>query len=485
MKLLKLGRVSAIILTLAASLEIATAQSLLRDQEIEEFIDDLAFPIFRAAGLPAEQINILLIGNQTPNAFAGGLNMGIHTGLLTTADTPNQIEGVIAHEAGHIAGGHTARSDDALTAARTPVLLSLVLAAGAIAAGSPQAGIGLLGLGQNIGRANLLKYSRGQESSADQAAVTYLDAVNHSSVGLIEFFGKLRNYQVLTGRTINPYLQSHPLANARVTALSRRAEESPYRDYKNTEAEIARLDLIKAKIAGFLQQSHYTLRQYPLSDQSDPAHYARAVAYYRASDIDNGLREIETLLEKYPDNPFFHELKGQMLFEFGRVENAIAPHRRSVELSPRSALLRINLGRALLATEKDANLEEAIKEFRVALDFERDNSFGWFELSRAYGYLGQIHLAHLASAEFRYHSGDIAGANQFARRALPGLEKNSPDWREAMDIILTTQGDDAPPIGNEEGRPSPEENTPVPKDRGDVPDPPGFANFGNINEGTH
>ena len=471
----KIGRLGAIALAFVASIESVSAQSILRDQEIEQFIDDYAFPIFRAAGLPAEDINIIIVGDQTPNAFAGGLNMGIHTGLLSAADTPNQVEGVIAHEAGHIAGGHTARSDDALSAASRPILLSLVLAAGAVAAGSPQAGIGLLGLGQNIGVANLLKYSRGQESSADQAAITYLDEVGHSSKGLIEFFGKLRNYQVVTGRRVNPYLQSHPLANARITALTRRAEASPYIDEKDSPEEIYRLEMIKAKIAGFLQLSHFTIRQYPLSDQSDPALYARAVAYYRASDIDNAQKEINTLLEKYPDNPYFHELKGQMMFEFGRIDASIEPHRRSVELLPQSALFRINLGRALLATEDPSKLEEATKEFRIALDFENNNAFGWFELSRAYGYLGKEHYAHLANAEFHYHARDRNGANRYARRALTGFEKNSAEWRQAMDIILTTQGDNGPAI------PTTREQSPTGQEEeqrrepGEVPDPPAFS----------
>ena len=234
--------------------------------------------------------------------------------------------------------------------------------------------------------------------------------------------------------------------------------------------------MIKAKIAGFLQKSHFTLREYPLSDQSDQARYARAVAYYRASDIDNAEKEINKLLEAYPDNPYFHELKGQMMFEFGRIDASIAPHRRSVDLIPTSALFRINLGRALLATEIPANLEEATNEFRVALDFEPDNGFGWFELSRAYGYLGKIHLAHLASAESRYHSRDYNGANQYARRALPGLAKNSSEWREAMDIILTTQGDNGPPIQNKRS-PEPTEKQPEEKERGEVPDPPAFKSF--------
>jgi len=469
-------RLKPIIAAIAASAMLAGQShaqiTVLRDAEIEQWIDDYSFPIFRAAGLPAESINILIIGDPTPNAFAGGLNMGIHTGLITTADNPNQVEGVIAHEAGHIAGGHTARSDEALAAASRPMLLSLVLAAGAIAAGAPEAGIGLLGLGQNIGYANLLTYSRGQESSADQAGLTYLERIGHSGKGLIDFFSKLRNYQVLTYRKVNPYLQSHPLANERMTSLAERAEKSKYYGVTNTPEEIARMRLIQAKINGFLQDTKATLRQYPLSDQSEPAHYARAVAYYRGADIDKGLKEIDTLLADHPENPYFNELKGQMLFEFGRVDESIAPHARSVELAPDKALLRINLGRALLATEDTARYPEAITELKAALHLEPDNAFGWYELARAYGGLGEEGQAYLATAESRYYAGSKGEANQFARRARDTLKKGTPEWRRATDIILTTAGEDGAPALGEEGKsdaPAPQPKQPRPT--GEVPDP--------------
>jgi len=417
----------------------AAAQPVLRDAEIEQWLDDYARPVFKAAGLPADQINILLIGDQTPNAFAFGLNMGIQTGLITTADTPNQVEGVIAHETGHIAGGHTARSDEAIASATRPMLLSLVLAAGAIAAGAPDAGLGILGLGQTVGYANVMKFSRGQEASADQAAVTYLDAVHHSSAGLIEFFGKLRNYQIITGNRINPYMQSHPLAAQRMTSLTERATRSPYYSRKDAPADIERMKLIQAKINGFLQDTNVTLRQYPLSDQSDPALYARAVAYYRGSMIDKALKEITLLIDKFPDNPYYQELKGQMLFESGHVEDSIPPHARSVELAPTKALLRINLGRALIATEDAARYPEAIKELKAALLIEPDNSFGWYELARAYGGLDNEPMADLATAESRYHAGAPGEAAVFARRAQRGLKPGSPEHREAADIIAAAQ----------------------------------------------
>lgn len=460
---------AAAALALAGSIESAAAQSVLRDVEIEQFLDDYSLPVFRAAGVPADEIEILIIGDQRLNAFAGGLVMGVNTGLLTISDTPSQIQGVIAHEAGHIAGGHTARSDEALSAATKPMLLSLVLAAGAIAAGAPDAGLGILGLGQRIGLANVLKYSRGQESSADQAALTYLEAIGRSGSGLIESFEKMRNDQLIHGQKINPYLQSHPLAVQRVTALEERAKAQPHYGVKDSPEEIARLRLIQAKIRGFMQDVNVTLRQYPLTDQSEPAHYARAVAYYRSADIERALKEIDGLLAAHPDNPYYHELKGQMLFEFGRVAESIAPHARSVELAPGKALLLINEGRALAATETPENLNAAVTALKSALLLEPDNSFGWFELARAYGSLGKDSLADLAMAESRYNEGAKPEAAQFAKRARSRLEKGTPEWRQATDIIIASLGSD-PAFG--EGGERPKEPDEEQKRRpDDVPDP--------------
>ncbi len=449
----------------------ASAQSLLRDVEIEEWLDDYSRPIFRAAGIPADEIQILLVGDQSFNAFAGGLVMGVNTGLITISETPNQIEGVIAHEAGHIAGGHTARSDEAYAAATRPMILSLVLAAGAIAAGAPDAGLGLLALGQTVGIANALQYSRGQESSADQAALTYLEAVGHSGSGLIESFKKLSSSQIVHGQRVNPYLQSHPLALARVNALEERAKQSPHFGKKDSPEEIHRLRMIQAKILGFMQPTQYTLRQYPLSDASDPARYARAVAYYRGTEMEKAVKEIDALIADHPDNPFFHELKGQMLFEFGRVAESVEPHRRSVELKPGKALLRINLGRALAASEEADSLNAAVKELKAALLVEPDNSFGWFELARAYGSLGNEPMADLAMAESRYNVGAKPEAAQFARRALRGLPRGTPEWRQANDIIVASLGAEAPaPRGVDPSPPT--EKKPAPEQpRDEVPDP--------------
>lgn len=466
--------IAAGVVAMGASLAQAQSLPLLRDAEMEQFLDDHTRPILEAAGIEPDSIHILIVNDGSFNAFAGGRYMGVNTGLITTTDTPAQMEAVIAHEAGHLAGGHTARSDDAIASATRPMLLSLALAAGAIAAGAPDAGLGILSLGQTVGIANYLRYSRGQESAADQAAITYLDSIGHTSKGALEVWRRMRNSQIIRGNRINPYMQTHPMANDRLSALQRRVEASPYYDVEDSPEEIARMRLIQAKIRGFLHDPNDTLRYYPLTDQSDPAHYARAVAYFRHSQIDNALSEINTLTEKYPDNPYYHELEGQILFEYGRANEAVGPHQRSVGLLPDNALLRINLGRALLATNEPLQVEESVKEFKRALLLEQDNSFGWFELARAYSALGDDTMANLATAESRYHAGAKPDANQFARRAMAGLKRGTPEWRQAADIILASQpeGAAAPlPTGIEEEAPRPRGPSQDDPETQDVPDP--------------
>ncbi len=447
---------------------------LLRDAEMEKFLDDYSRPLFAAAGLSPDSIEILIVNDGSFNAFAGGRYMGVNTGLLTTADTPNQVQAVIAHETGHLAGGHTARTGDAIAAASRPMILGLLLGAAAIAAGAPDAGIGILSLGQTVGQANFLKYSRGQEASADQASITYMNRIGRSSRGALEIWRKLRNSQIIRGFEVNPYFLTHPLANERLTSLQKRVEESPYADVRDTPEEIERLRYIQAKIYGFLHDPNATLRKFPLTDQSGPAHYARAVAYFRVAKIDEALVEIRTLTELNPDNPYFHELEGQMLFEFGRTSESVAPNRRAIELLPDNALLRIGLGRSLLASSEPALIEESTAEFKRALLLEPDNSFGWFELARAYGALDQEPMAMLATAESRYHAGAEADANQFARRAMAGLARGTPEWRQATDIILATQpeGQALPlPPGVEPPAPTPRRPEPEPEKAPDVPDP--------------
>lgn len=419
----------------------ARAQTILRDAEIEQYLRDYGDPLFVAAGLDPNAVEMYIVGDPSLNAFVtAGLKMFVHTGLITAADNPNQIEGVLAHETGHLAGAHQQRGAEAYARANRPALLSMVLGAAVIAAGgSTDAGLGLMALGQNIGLREYLSYNRGQESAADAAATKYLEVAGSSGKGLVEFFDKLNNRQLITSRSIDPYLITHPLPRQRMSRLQQVVESQPDYNKEDSQEEKHRLEMIQAKINGFMDAPMNTMRRYPLRDQSMPAQYARAVAYYRSSELDDGLREIDRLIEKEPENPFFAELKGQMLFEHGKIQESITPHRRSVELAPQYALLKINLARALIATNSVEGVQEGSDILHIALQMEPDNGFGWSELARAYAFLDQEDMAQYAQAQALYAWGNYADAHRFASLAKDDLEPGSPEHLQTLDIIAASE----------------------------------------------
>lgn len=418
----------------------AAAQSLIRDAELENFLDDLIDPVIVAANLEPDAVDYYVINDQTLNAFvSGGQNIFFHTGLIVAADTPNELLGVAAHETGHIAGGHLARFSDGIGAASVPVYVGLGLGILAIASGNPDAGMAFIAGGQHVGTMNFLSYSRGQEAAADQAAVTYLERAGTSPDGLIDFFENFRELDVVSGAERYKYWRTHPLSSDRISSLRQRVEESPYRgEVQNSEMNY-RFQMIKAKLYGFIDRPEAALRRYPLADQSDPAHYGRAVAYFRMSDVPKAIREVDQLIQKYPDNPYYYELKGQILFESGKIEEAIPFIRKSVQRAPGEALLRLNLGQALVAlpgSDKDpAITEEAQKQLRKAIAFEKGLIFAYHQLAITYDRQGNAGMADLMTAERYYHMGDLGGAGQFAARAKDKLTENSVHWNRAMDII--------------------------------------------------
>ena len=426
----------ALIMTLVFSAPAALAVSGIRDTEIELMVREYADPILVAAGLNPKSIDIYLLNDPSVNAFVTrGNSMYIHTGLLLTADRPAQVIGVIAHEAGHIAGGHVARMSDAFASAGTPMMVTMGLGLLAAIAGAPDAGMALMASGQHIAERAILKHSRVQESAADQAAVTYLNGTQQSARGLLEVTEKFRHMEVLSARNQNPYVRTHPLSGDRIAALTNRIETSPYADQRETPRQLFEFDMMQAKLYAFINRPDLTFRKYPNSNKSLPARYARAIAYFRDPDIDKAMAEINSLIAEKPDNPFFQELGGQILFESGNATDSIPYHRKSAELMPKAPLFRVNLAQALLANDNTSNVPEAIKNLDAALKYEDDNSFGWHLLAKAHALTNNVALADLATAERHYHNRQMGPAMQFAKRAQDKLSQGTPQWQRAVDII--------------------------------------------------
>lgn len=420
---------------------LAQAQSIpiIRDAEIEDILQKDGYPIWEAAGLDAKHVRVVLVGDKDINAFtAGGLTIYVNTGLIEATKTPNQLIGVIAHETGHIAGGHVARDMGAKPALAT-YLLTMGLGILAAAAGSPEGAAGLLYSADYFATLTYFGYSRTQEASADQAAATFLEKAHMSARGLVDFFDNFRYEEVFADARKNRFFYDHPLSSDRIDALKQRAEKSPYYDVVDTPEALAEHAVMVAKLKAFMNAPQQTFVDYKETDTSFPARYARAIAYYRNLDTEKALKLTDALLADYPNNPFIWELKGQILFEAGRPKEAEPAHERSVELKPDAPLLQLNLGQTLIAEEDPKKLDEAIMHIRKGLDREQDNALGWWLLAQAYDQKGDPGRARLATAEQNYALGQMRDARAFALQARTLLPRDSSDWRRATDIVLTSQ----------------------------------------------
>lgn len=426
--------VLALVLASGPSLASAQGIKLIRDAEIEGTIRTMSRPIFEAAGLGPDEVHIYLVNDPRLNAFtAGGLNLFLNTGLLMRTEAPGQMLGVVAHEVGHIAGGHISRVGGAQRRAAAEMILATVLGAAAAVAGAPGLGTAIITGGQSLATTNYLRFSRSQEQAADQAAMTYLNQAKISPVGLLEFLKILDNQNVLQVSSRNPYLQTHPLTRDRILFV----EDQTRRAGQAGDLPEAWLDLherMVVKLEAFLEEPRGVLQRYEVQDGL-AASYARAIAYYRLANLNKALAEINGLLERYPNDPYFHELKGQMLFENGRIAEAIPPYREAVRLAPQAGLLRIGLARALLESGRPAFEAEAVEHLEEAVAREPQNPGAWRLLGIAQGRAGLEGPSALSLAESALLTGADDDARLYARRAEAKIAPGDPNWIHLQDVL--------------------------------------------------
>ncbi|WP_428246522.1 M48 family metalloprotease [Ferrovibrio sp.] len=415
--------------------------SLVRDAEIENTIRAYAVPLLAAAGLTADSVQVHLVNDRSLNAFvAGGQRIFVHTGLLQRAEPPAQVIGVLAHEIGHISGGHLSRLEDSLGNASALMIASMLLGVAAgVASGNPDAAVAGILAGQQIAERNFLSFTRGQEAAADQAGANFLDSTQQSIMGLVEFMKILANQEALQADRQDPYVRTHPLSADRVAALTARAEQSRYAKVPDNPENIERFKRMQAKLMGYLDGLGATLRKYPESDTSHYARYARAFAYFRALDFTRAQTEVNSLIAEFPNDPFYHELKGDILIDMGNVRDALQPHRRAHELGPREPLLAYGYARVLVALEDNSLLPEAVTILKDVVQREPESSAAWQQLAIAYGRSGDIGMASLASAERYLIEGALRDAQGQAERAQRLLKEGTPGWLRAQDVIAAAK----------------------------------------------
>ena len=449
--LLRLCRHLAVVVTaVSIALTPVAAQSrsdksrlpIVRDAEIEALVADYARPILQAAGLSRSGIQIVLVNSPSFNAFVAGRRIFINTGAITATETPNQLIGIIAHEIGHLSGGHQQRLREQLERSQTIAIVAGLLGAGIAVAGAStgtggaaQAGAGLMTGGSAAAQRSLLSYQRGEESAADRTALIYLDSTCQSGRGLLETFSTLDRNN-LFARASSNYLSSHPMPRDRIVALEAAARESRHFDRADPPALVERHNLARAKIAAYNGGAGDVRRLFARDPRSLPALYGDAIATQLSGSTASGLQKIDALIAARPDNPWFHEMRGETLMAAGRASEAAAAFSQAARLDTSgSGLLKAQVGQAIVSGGDRSQMPKAIDMIRAGLQSDPVNASAYRFLAMAYGHIGDVGQAELATAEGYWHGGNLREAQIFATRAQQKLKRGSPSWLQAQDII--------------------------------------------------
>ncbi len=416
--------------------------SVLRDTETERMFKDMSRPLILAAGLDPNSVNVVLLNDPEINAFvARGQTVYVQSGLLAATDNVNQLQGVVAHELGHVIAGDAIRSESGQKQATGISILSLVLAAAAMAVGAGDAGMGVLMAGQRAALGEILAFTRGQEATADATGTRLLSKAGISGKGMMDFFGKLQNQEYrLAIYSKDSFDRDHPLSSERIQALQQTLRNDPAWGKKTDPALEASFQRVKAKLLGYIDPKQAVLK-FPESDQTVPAHYARAYAYHLGGYPDKAVAEADALLAINPQDPFFLELKGQILLEGGHPKDAIPVLRQAVRQSGEAPMIAAMLGHALVATEDAQNFAEAKQILKVAVNKDNQDPFAWYQLGIIYDHEGDIARASLATAERSNLQGDPKLALASAQTAMKGIPAGSPDYLRAQDIAMVSKAE--------------------------------------------
>ncbi|AKH43267.1 putative Zn-dependent protease [Altererythrobacter atlanticus] len=418
----------------------AAAQSVLRDAETEALLQEMVDPLAEAAGLQKGAVEVVLLNDPSINAFvAGGQRIYVHSGLINAADTANEVQGVLAHELGHIVGGHIIRYSEGAGKATKITVLSMLVGLAATLAGAGEAGMGAMALGQQAAMGSFLQFTRTQEASADAAGADFLSTAGITGKGSIEFFKKLQNQEFRYGYSQSDeagFARTHPLTGDRISRLEGQYRQDPAWNKEPDADQQRRFEAIKAKLYGYLATPAQTLNSYPEYMTSTPARYARAYAYHKEARMDEALAETEALIAQDPDNPYFLELEGQVLLESGKPEEALPSLRRATQLTGNSPLIASTFGHALIATENPEHYAEAERVLKAAVARDREMPFAWYQLGVVYAANGDLPRARLASAEQQVMTGKPREALRSAEAAQRGLPEGSSDWIRAQDVAL-------------------------------------------------
>ncbi len=435
----RLASIPALILAAVLWLTAAAqshAQSLIRDPDIEFGLRELAFPVLRAAGLSTNQVRILVVNDNTFNAFVIDYNaIYLNYGLILSVDSPEMLQAVIAHEAAHIANGHLARRHQNLQDAQRKASLGTALALIAAAAGGGEAAAGIAAGTQGAAIRGFLGHTRAEEASADRSAASYLRWAGISPKGMVAIHRKFAGQELLSTANQDPYMRSHPTSRDRLRAAEAFLDEFGDQTQPNETADywFAR---VKGKLSAFLRSPSWTMRRAKEETAYDIRMMREASAHHQNRDLARARAAIDEALKIRPEDPFYYELKGQILLENRQLSEAVNSYAQAVEMAPHDALILAGYGRALLLQGQTDTALEALEKAR-ARDYR--NARLMRDLGVAYSKVGNNGMASTVTAERYALQGRLADAGIHARRAIGQLPEGSPGWQRAQDVLIASK----------------------------------------------
>ena len=414
---------------------ISYGKGILRDAEIERTLKIITLPLLENTKIDQQNFKVLVINDSSMNAFVtSGQYIFIHYGLINKMETVEQLQSVIAHEIGHITGGHYIQRTSDIESARTLAGIGMILSAAAgLVSGDSNIAIGLAAGSQSASKRNFLKHSRTQEASADQAGIKLMAAANinpHAALEVLEIF---KGQELLTAKRQDPYIQTHPLNSQRISSIQKSLKTLNFKKNEKDKNIDYMYNRMRAKFKGFTEKPFRALQTTNIKKNDELNLYTRAIAYHRLPDLNLAQKVINKLLELKPNDPYYNELKAQFLLETGNPNEAIKYYNRALELEPNELLFNVGLSRALNSIGK---YKSTIKILKNIYDKDPRNGRLLRELAIAYSQNGELGWASLLTAERYALYGKFNDALLHAKRAQSILVPGTIAWLKVEDLIL-------------------------------------------------
>jgi len=389
--------------------EIRRDRSLLNDAELTEYLNNLGYRLVATSPDNRQDFEFFVIKDATLNAFAlpGGF-IGVHTGLVQSAQNESELAAVLGHEISHVIQHHLARMMDK---EKQSMLTSLAAVAVAILASrsNPQLSSAAIATAQAGSMQNYLNFTRDHEREADRVGLQILSQAGFDAHAAETFFERLQKAGRLYDSNAPDYLRTHPMTSERIADIQNRLKDTPYRqvpdspDFYLLRAKLRAQDGTPAQAVTYFEES---LREKKYVNEA-AQRYGLAAALMRARNFERAERELALLRQSLPANAIVENLAAQIKLATGKEDAALAHYRAALHSFPNRRALVYGYAEALLQAK---HYGEAMKVVaNELLSYPSDVHLYQLQ-AQGYAAQGKTLQSNQALAEAYFHQGNLGAA---------------------------------------------------------------------------